>query len=124
MMLERVQLLRSELAYDPPRRNSLQQALQGSVVPMVNQGPLRIAQAFLGPQRVVDAQSSRDEQRRQRAELRAVMRDFLDVCEAALELHSTILTEKFRKFHEMCRTQFAALRAQIEALLTDTAPTP
>jgi len=44
---DRVLKLRAELQCNPPKLNSLHQVIQGSVVPMVNAGPLHVCEVFL-----------------------------------------------------------------------------
>ena len=46
-MQDRIAQLRRELEFVPPRKNSLMQVIQGSVVPMVNSGPVKICEIFL-----------------------------------------------------------------------------
>lgn len=115
MMTDRVQMLAHELSFDPPRLNSLQQVVQGSVVPMVNAGPVAIARAFLAPDRQPDSVTGANDALR--ARLREVLHDFLGWCADAIAENASIITEKHRKFHEMLESQFAKLRAELEPLL-------
>jgi CRP-like cAMP-binding protein len=94
MMRGRVALLREQVVLCPPRLNSLQQAIQGSVVPMVNAGPVAVARAFLSGERADDDPALVEE-------LRVVMSDFIEVAGEAIQLNSFYMTEKFVKFHDM-----------------------
>mmetsp|Transcript_8046 Transcript_8046/g.25717 ORF Transcript_8046/g.25717 Transcript_8046/m.25717 type:complete len:774 (-) Transcript_8046:1782-4103(-) len=94
MMRGRVALLREQVVLCPPRLNSLQQAIQGSVVPMVNAGPVAVARAFLSGTREGDDPALVEE-------LRVVMGDFIEVAGEAIQLNSFYMTEKFVKFHDM-----------------------
>ena len=108
MMSDRVELINSELQYDPPRLNSLQQVLQGSVLPMVNAGPLAVAQVFLGDDAPASDKTTGGSDAR-RDELRDVLRRFIALVGEAVVLNSQIITEKHRKFGEMVQQHVRCL---------------
>merc|ERR1712000_384739 len=103
MMAERVEKLKSELRYNPPRQNSLQQVIQGSVAPMVNGGPKTICEIFL-------AQPNKDMTPLKRQQLARIMEDFLVLCERALVLNKSIISASHVKFQEMCEKFYAEMK--------------
>lgn len=110
MMAERVEKLRSELRFNPPRQNSLQQVIQGSVVPMVNGGPVKICEIFLG-------QSNKDMTPAKRKQLAAIMIEFLNLCQRALVVNKGIITSTHVKFQAMCEKYFEQMRGDVLALV-------
>jgi hypothetical protein len=110
MMSERVEKLRSELRFNPPRQNSLQQVIQGSVVPMVNGGPVKICEIFLG-------QQNKDMTSAKRKQLAVIMIDFLNLCGRALVVNKSIITATHVKFQAMCEKYFDQMRVDVLALV-------
>lgn len=110
MMSERVEKLRSELRFNPPRQNSLQQVIQGSVVPMVNGGPVKICEIFLG-------QQNKDMTPAKRKQLAVIMIEFLNLCGRALVVNKSIITSTHVKFQAMCEKYFDQMRVDVLALV-------
>jgi len=103
---DRVTKLRQELKTDPPRINALQQLLQGSVVPMVNEGPLRICEIFLtDPSRYPSEHVAR---------LRKALKDFSLYCGFAMALNKRLLTEKHVEFHNMLEKHYDVMKTKIK----------
>lgn len=93
----------------PPRINPLQQALQGSVVPMVNPGPLKICEIFLSPNEMVNYPKKEVEL------LIQAMEDFTRACEIAVKFNREVMEEKHAKFTDMIEKNFKDLKQQIES---------
>jgi len=100
--------MRRELNINPPRMNCLQQLLQGSVVPMVNEGPMRICEIFLGP-------GAEQEQYSQQhiKELKVVMDDFSKVCGFCVALNKSIIDQRHVQFQNMVEEHYKNLKARI-----------
>jgi C2 domain in Dock180 and Zizimin proteins/DHR-2, Lobe C/DHR-2, Lobe B/DHR-2, Lobe A len=89
--------------------NVLQQLLQGSVLTMVNAGPLHIATIFLSnasayPKAHVDA-------------LRETMRQFIQVITAALAANALVISPELLPFHTECMSSFGTMKEQIQKLI-------
>lgn len=92
----------------PPRLNPLQQTLQGSVVPMVNPGPLKICQLFLDPSTLQGFPLH------EVSVLIGAMEDFIRVCDLAVKLNREVMEEKHAKFTLMIEKSFEEVRASID----------
>jgi len=111
LITERCAKILAQLESNPPRVNPLQQVLQGSITPMVNEGPLKICETFLS----LESRTETPEMRR----LQLAMSNFTDLCAAGLELDSVIITAKYQKFHAMLQDQFNGLYQKIMPYLAD-----
>jgi len=113
MMQQRVEKLRDELRFNPPRQNSLQQVIQGSVVPMVNGGPIKICEIFLNP-------NNKDMTAAKRATLAKLMRDFVALCGQAILVNKGIITAKHAGFQAMVEKYFETLKKEIDGWVAST----
>lgn len=107
LILERSDKIREQLESNPPKINPLQQVLQGSVVPMVNEGPLKICELFLSDE-------GRKAERPELVEkLCVAMANFLELCAAAIQLNVQLIGPRHIKFHEMIEKHYAELYEKI-----------
>jgi len=90
---DRVLNLRTELNSKPPRINVLQQILQGSVVPMVNEGPIKICEVFLTDPSQFPPQHIQA--------LKKALKLFSTYCDFALKLNNRLITSEHMDFHKM-----------------------
>ena len=111
LVAERCERLREQLACSPPRLNPLQQVLQGSVAPMVNEGPLRVCEAFLSPEAARAARPAHV------ALLATATCNFLELCAAALQLDQMLIGPQHRRFHAMLEAHYDALYAAVARYL-------
>jgi len=110
-VMDRVKAIRTELTAAVPRVNTLQQILQGSVVPMVNEGPLKICADFLAPEKEQEFDSKKV------AELRDALRDFIRNCGFALRLNARLIDEKHKPFQDMCQQKYEELSKMIKTYI-------
>eukprot|EP01129_Flabellula_baltica_P012848 TRINITY_DN5866_c0_g1_i1.p1 TRINITY_DN5866_c0_g1~~TRINITY_DN5866_c0_g1_i1.p1 ORF type:complete len:956 (-),score=177.26 TRINITY_DN5866_c0_g1_i1:18-2885(-) len=106
MQISRIQF---EMLKKPPSINSLQQVIQGSVVPMVNPGPLLICDIFLNPERILSKEYNTELVR----VLVQAMEDFLRFCFLALASSKNVMEEKHRKLQEMLEGSYEGIKARI-----------
>jgi hypothetical protein len=99
-----------ELLATPPRLNSLQQVIQGSVVPMVNPGPLRICEIFLAPGTIKNNLYDRSLV----YQLMAAMEKFVRQCGFAIKFNKSLIDEKHKKFQEMVEKHYAELSTKVK----------
>ncbi|KAH3766773.1 DOCK family protein [Pelomyxa schiedti] len=112
LISERIDKIREQLEYNPPKLNPLQQVLQGSVVPMVNEGPLKICETFLSPE-------ARATHRKEHIDkLSWAMATFIDFCGYATQLNHSIIDEKHVKFHQMICDHLATMRSRVTPFLS------
>ena len=112
--------LRGELESFPTRLKSLQQVIQGSVVPMVNPGPLKICELFLSEKAFFSKRYSHKDLKT----LCNAMTQFTKLCAFAIKLNKANIDASHAKFQAMVE-QFhgelekivKACTSQIEALL-------
>jgi len=92
-----------QIENNPPRINPLQQIIQGSVFPMVNEGPLKICELFLGSNREKydPALTSK---------LESSMVRFLKLCGDAISLSRTLIGPEHVRFQQMMEAQFVTLQ--------------
>eukprot|EP01130_Rhizamoeba_saxonica_P013944 TRINITY_DN6008_c0_g4_i1.p1 TRINITY_DN6008_c0_g4~~TRINITY_DN6008_c0_g4_i1.p1 ORF type:complete len:702 (+),score=134.73 TRINITY_DN6008_c0_g4_i1:207-2108(+) len=102
--------IRAEVSHVPTRINQLQQAIQGSVVPMVNPGPLRICEIFLDRDKIRSGEYDKKDVR----QLAHTFDTFLKFCGVAIRLNSIKMEPKHIKFHEMVENSMADLSEIIE----------
>ncbi|XP_021377721.1 dedicator of cytokinesis protein 9-like isoform X3 [Mizuhopecten yessoensis] len=98
-----------------PDSKKLQLRLQGSVSAQVNAGPLAYAQAFLGKGKTGDHVDS----------LKEVFREFVSVCNDALDLNVTLITTEQKEYHESLCAGFQEIVTKLselfgEKILTST----
>eukprot|EP01103_Thecamoeba_quadrilineata_P019234 TRINITY_DN769_c0_g2_i1.p1 TRINITY_DN769_c0_g2~~TRINITY_DN769_c0_g2_i1.p1 ORF type:complete len:1872 (+),score=378.58 TRINITY_DN769_c0_g2_i1:39-5654(+) len=105
LLEERILRLRQELNAAEPRVNVLQQLLQGSVVPMVNEGPLKICEIFLAEQQRYPEE--------QVQELKRVLQQFSRDCGFALSLNKSLITPEYVDFHQMLNDRYKIMRDKI-----------
>jgi hypothetical protein len=89
--------LRGELDSYPTRLKSLQQVIQGSVVPMVNPGPLKICEIFLSEK----AFSSKKYSYKDLRNLCNAMNQFVKLCAFAVKLNKANIDASHAKFQAM-----------------------
>jgi len=103
--------VQQQLEAVPPRVNLLQQTLQGSVVPMVNPGPIRVCETFLSPQVVKDRTWPPEHTQR----LMTSMEIFVKKCGFAVKLNQYVMEEKHEKFTKMIERSYAQLETTVKA---------
>ena len=118
LIAERSERIRAQLQNNPPRLNPLQQVLQGSVAPMVNEGPLRICETFLS------AAARQTERPEHVALLTTAMCNFVELCAAALQLDQMLIGPQHRRFHEMLETHYDALYTAVVRYLAGSSRVP
>jgi hypothetical protein len=104
---DRVAKLRLELQTNPPRLNSLHQVIQGSVVPMVNAGPLHVCEVFLG------ANAANYPEHHVRT-LRTGMEDLNKLCGFSIALSKARIKPEHLPFQQMVEKHYAVLKKKIK----------
>ena len=118
LIAERCERIRAQLQNNPPRLNPLQQVLQGSVAPMVNEGPLKICETFL-------SDAARQTERPEHVALLATaMCNFVELCAAALQLDQMLIGPKHRRFHEMLEAHYESLYTAVSRYLAGSSRVP
>eukprot|EP01087_Luapelamoeba_hula_P015415 TRINITY_DN4603_c0_g1_i1.p1 TRINITY_DN4603_c0_g1~~TRINITY_DN4603_c0_g1_i1.p1 ORF type:complete len:2339 (+),score=482.98 TRINITY_DN4603_c0_g1_i1:7388-14404(+) len=112
----RVEAIVAQLKQSPPRLNSLQQVIQGSVVAMVNEGPLKICEIFLKDSSVDHKGEPYNAQ--QVAYLREKMSVFVEMCDRAIKLNKSIITPEHIPFQTMVEAKYRELSESVR-LYTD-----
>jgi len=105
--------VQSQLEAVPTRVNPLQQTLQGSVVPMVNPGPIRVCETFFAPSAIIEGQYKREDI----LHLMAAMEMFVKKCGFAVKLNQYVMEEKHAKFSVMIEKSYAQLSSTVEAAI-------
>jgi hypothetical protein len=105
--------LRAELEQFPTRLKSLQQVLQGSVVPMVNPGPLKVCDIFLAPGTI----KSKRHPVELVQELMDAMDKFVRVCGFAIKLNKSLIDETHTKFQLMVEKFYSELQDRVKSCL-------
>jgi len=111
LISERIDKIREQLEYNPPKINPLQQVLQGSVVPMVNEGPLKICETFLS------AEARLTQNKDLVNKLSWAMTMFVDFCGYATKLNDGIIEDKHVNFQKMIVKYLDELRTKVEPYL-------
>lgn len=105
--------LRQELESFPTRVKSLQQVIQGSVVPMVNPGPLKILEIFLS--------AGVFKEKKYAAagilELMDVMDKFVKMCGFAIKLNKSLIDETQIKFQQMVEKFYGEMSEKVRVAL-------
>eukprot|EP00007_Cunea_sp_BSH-02190019_P005574 CAMPEP_0174233870 /NCGR_PEP_ID=MMETSP0417-20130205/3789_1 /TAXON_ID=242541 /ORGANISM="Mayorella sp, Strain BSH-02190019" /LENGTH=1779 /DNA_ID=CAMNT_0015312155 /DNA_START=274 /DNA_END=5609 /DNA_ORIENTATION=+ len=96
-----------------PDLKSLQQNLQGTVLPMVNAGPMAIADIFL--------KNWKDYPAEHVLHLRACMKQLLVTCRFALALNKSQITAEQNDFQEACEDGYATISAALEPIFQEAA---
>ncbi|XP_064615017.1 dedicator of cytokinesis protein 9-like [Liolophura sinensis] len=109
-MQRKVQELQDVVAATTPDFKKLQLKLQGSVSVQVHAGPMVYAEAFLAP-KVAPNYPKKDV-----AQLKKLFRQFVQVCDEALELNLTLISSDQKDYHEQLRNGFHKLVTELEAM--------
>ena len=88
----------------------MQQVIQGSVVPMVNGGPVKIAEIFL-------AKPNKDMDNAKREQLSSILLEFLRLCQTALIVNKSIIKATHLKFQTMCEQFYVKMQGEIMQLI-------
>jgi len=108
--------VQSQLEAVPTRVNLLQQTLQGSVVPMVNPGPIRLCETFFDPAAIIKDHYKREDVLR----LIAAMEMFVKKCGFAVKLNQYVMEEtKHAKFTEMIEKSYHQLSSTVEVAISE-----
>jgi hypothetical protein len=105
--------LRQELESFPTRVKSLQQVIQGSVVPMVNPGPLKILEIFLSAGVFRDKKYSSPSI----LELMDVMDKFVKMCGFAIKLNKSLIDETQIKFQQMVEKFYGEMSDKVRVAI-------
>jgi len=111
----RLESLKAILSSTSPSMNALQSVLQGSVVTMVNEGPLKICEIFL-KKGAVDTQGN-PYNPQQISYLRDQMSEFIRACAFAIRLNSSLISSEHIPFQNMCETKYAELSQAVKKYL-------
>ncbi|KAK5576125.1 hypothetical protein RB653_007266 [Dictyostelium firmibasis] len=103
--------LKEQLDTNPPRINLLHQILQGSVFPMVNEGPLKICEIFLSQKTINNFNPDHVDQ------LKKAMEKFIIYCGFTLRLSRSIISVQLQEFQNMIEEQYKTLKGQINTYL-------
>ncbi|XP_069104043.1 dedicator of cytokinesis protein 9-like [Argopecten irradians] len=93
-----------------PDSKKLQLRLQGSVSAQVNAGPLAYAQAFLGKDKITAFPIEHVDS------LKEVFREFVCVCNDALDLNMTLITTEQKEYHESLCAGFQEIVTKLSEL--------
>ncbi|EGC37649.1 hypothetical protein DICPUDRAFT_149722 [Dictyostelium purpureum] len=103
--------LKEQLDTNPPRINLLHQILQGSVFPMVNDGPLKVCEIFLNPKTINNYNPEHVEQ------LKKAMEKFIIYCGFTIRLSRSIISVQLQDFQNMIEEQYKTLKNQINSYI-------
>eukprot|EP01089_Gocevia_fonbrunei_P018800 TRINITY_DN6461_c0_g1_i1.p1 TRINITY_DN6461_c0_g1~~TRINITY_DN6461_c0_g1_i1.p1 ORF type:complete len:156 (-),score=33.21 TRINITY_DN6461_c0_g1_i1:461-868(-) len=106
----RIGNLRTQLQANPPNMNALQSLIQGSVVTMVNEGPLAICQTFLG-------KKDEDQDVELVELLTSKVQDFVKMCGFAIAMNKSLISEEYLPMQKMFETGYAQLREKIKEFI-------
>ncbi|EFA83784.1 DOCK family protein [Heterostelium album PN500] len=96
----RIVKLIEQLQTPSPRINLLQQVIQGSVFPMVNEGPLKICEVFLSKSNSSQYNSEHVDQ------LKKAMERFIHYCGWTIKLNKGLISPQHQDFQNMVEKQF------------------
>jgi len=99
----------------PTRLNPLQQTLQGSVVPMVNPGPIRVCETFLTKEIIDTCTYPPQDVLR----LTQAMEVFVKKCGFAVKLNQYVTEEKHRRFNEMIDKSYNQLSQTVNSAVAE-----
>ncbi|EGG18916.1 DOCK family protein [Cavenderia fasciculata] len=107
----RILKLMEQVQTPTPRINLLQQVIQGSVVPMVNEGPLKICEVFLSKQNVVNYAPEHVEM------LKRSMERFIYFCGLSILLNKRHIQPQHQDFQNMVEKQFDILKKEVNTYM-------
>ena len=99
-MQTKVAEMREVVNLSHPDLKKLQLKLQGSVSAQVNAGPLAFAEVFLSKEKVSKFPDDKVEM------LKQVFRDFVYVCNDAIDLNGTLVSTEQKEYHESLNSGF------------------
>jgi len=102
--------IRAQLESVPTRINPLQQVIQGSVLPMVNDGPLKICETFLTRPELFNPLHIE--------QLKQCLQEFIKMCGFAIALNKSIIGPSHIKFQQMVDQHYKILREKIMKYVT------
>lgn len=105
---ERTDATNVELSASRPRLNVLQQIIQGSVVPTVNEGPLRICQDFLAPDKIPQYPPHLI------VNLRAALSAFIKSCGFAIKLTARLITDESKPLQDVFEKKYEELENAVK----------
>jgi len=108
LIKDRITRIQDQLDTKNPSINQLQQLLQGSVVPMVNEGPLKICQTFLS------AEEAPKYPKAQVEDLRSAMGRFIHLCGFAVKLNKSLITQEHVAFQNMVEQHYGNLKLKVK----------
>ena len=111
LIIGRCDKIKEQLENNPPKINPLQQVLQGSVVPMVNEGPVKICEVFLSKE-AVEKNPKQDVEN-----LCIAMGNFVELCAAAIQLNRGLITNSHVKFTKMIEKYYRDMYDKIVVYL-------
>jgi hypothetical protein len=97
----------------PPDMIKLQLKLQGSVSVQVNAGPMAYADAFLSPDKVSHYPKHKVES------LKDIYRQFVKVCNQALELNATLIKSEQLEYQDAMRENFGDIVMKLSQLFNE-----
>jgi len=103
--------IQRELDAVPTRVNPLQQTLQGSVVPMVNPGPLKICEIFLLPSAIKEGLYTYFDVKH----LIDSLEVFIKKCGFGVKLNQYVMEEKHAKFTQLLEKSYYSLEQTVKA---------
>eukprot|EP01087_Luapelamoeba_hula_P004157 TRINITY_DN14106_c0_g1_i1.p1 TRINITY_DN14106_c0_g1~~TRINITY_DN14106_c0_g1_i1.p1 ORF type:complete len:254 (-),score=49.85 TRINITY_DN14106_c0_g1_i1:78-731(-) len=112
----RIAALKAQLNTNPPRLNALQSVIQGSVVTMVNEGPLKICETFLPEGPVLDP-SGKPYPPELLMSLRVKMSEFIRMCGFAIRLNKSLISAEHLPFQGMVQVKYDALAEAVKIYL-------
>jgi len=107
----RTHQIREQLESNPIRLNPLQQVLQGSVVPMVHEGPLKICETFL--------RNSEVHNQILIEQLKVGLRQFITMCGFAVAANNRNIGPEQQKYAQMLEAQYKALKMRINGYISN-----
>jgi len=111
----RTNQIREQLECNPPRLKPLQQVIQGSVLPMVHEGPIKICEIFL--------RNSDSYNPALIEQLKKSLHIFIKMCGFAVALNKSLIGPEHIKFQQMVEQQYKVLKTRITGYIS-TEDTP
>jgi hypothetical protein len=112
----RTALIRAQLDCSPPRINPLQQIIQGSVSPMVNEGPLKICETFLTKPEQYNSEHI--------DKLRQALHDFVWTCGFAISLNRSLIGPQHIQFQKMVEGHYKILKDKVSKFVNPNSSSP
>eukprot|EP01133_Synstelium_polycarpum_P005247 gene5247-6071_t len=107
----RIVKLIEQLQTPSPRINLLQQVIQGSVFPMVNEGSLKICEVFLSKSNGTLYNAEHVDQ------LKKAMERFIHYCGWTIKLNKGLISPQHQEFQNMVEKQFEILKKEVHSYL-------